>query len=75
MVKGKGLLTTLVGWPGWVNLYVWCLGKQTQTPAGWRVGERPPFALYGHRHDDQQTGTKKTYNVKAAKEVRGHYNC
>jgi len=50
-------------------------GKQTQTPPGWCAGEKPPFALYGHRHDDHQTGAKKTYNVKAAKEVRGHSTC
>jgi len=45
------------------------VGKQTQTPHWWCVGEKPPFALYGHRYKEKDTGAKRTYNVKASNEV------
>ena len=44
--------------------------KQTQTPLFWGPAEKPPFALYGHRYNEKQTSDKKTYNVRAAKQVR-----
>jgi len=42
--------------------------KQTQTPC-WGPTEKPPFALYGHRYNEKETGEKKTYNVRASKQV------
>lgn len=43
--------------------------KQTQTPQCWSPGEKPPFALYGHRYDEKETGMKMTHNVRASHEI------
>jgi len=51
------------------------VGKQTQTPHCWSVCEKPPFALYGHRYNEKETGAKRTYNVKASNEVCKIYLC
>ena len=51
------------------GMFACAVGKHTQTPHCWCEGEKPPFALYGHRYDGRETGAKKTYNVRASKEV------